>query len=54
MVKDFVKSAAKEWWKHATQQDLENPQIYEYVRAQLQSNFIRVWQIREQTGELTY
>ncbi len=54
MAKDFAKEAAKEWWKHATQKDLENPQIYEYVRNQIQSNFMSAWKIREQTGELTY
>jgi hypothetical protein len=54
MAKEFVKKALKAWWKHATDKDLENPQIYEYVRVQLSSNFSQVWKIREQTGELTY
>jgi hypothetical protein len=54
MTKDFAKKAANVWWRHATKKDLENPQIYEYVRNQLQSNFIGVWKSREQTGDLVY
>jgi hypothetical protein len=54
MAKDFAKKAAKAWWKHASQKDLEDPQIYEYVRTQIQSNFITTWKIREQTGDLAY
>ena len=54
MVKSFVKKAVISWWNHATQKDLENPQIFEIVRSQLQSNFMSCWQIRLATGELTY
>jgi hypothetical protein len=54
LVKSFAKEAAKRWFQHATGKDLENPQIYESVRATLARNFRSVWQIRLQTGELTY
>jgi len=54
MVKDFIKNAAISWWKHATQEDLKNPQIYEIVRSQLQSNFNSVWRTRIQTGDILY
>lgn len=54
MVKSFAKAAAKHWFKHATQKDLMNPQIYENVRLTISRNFRSVWKIREQTGELIY
>lgn len=52
MVKKFTKQAAKAWWNHATEKDLAEPKIYEYVRNQIQANFITVWKIRVQTGEM--
>jgi hypothetical protein len=54
MVKSFAKAAAEHWFEHATGKDLENPKIYESVRRVLSANFYSVWQIRVQTGELTY
>jgi hypothetical protein len=54
MVKSFAKAAAKHWFEHATNKDLENPKIYESIRYQLAANFRSVWQIRLLTGELTY
>jgi hypothetical protein len=54
MVKGFAKASLKHWFKHATQADLANPQIYETVRRTLAWKFVRVWQIRQTTGELTY
>ena len=54
MVKGFAKAALKHWFKHATQSDLANPQIYENVRLTLARNFRSTWKIRELTGELTY
>ena len=54
MVKGFAKAALKHWFKHATQSDLANPQIYENVQLTLARNFRSTWKIRELTGELTY
>jgi hypothetical protein len=54
MVKNFAKGASQHWFKHATQKDLMNPQIYENVRLNIARNFRSAWSIREQTGELTY
>lgn len=54
LVKSFGKAAAKHWFKHASGKDLEDPQIYESIRRKLAVNFLSVWQVRIQTGELTY
>ena len=54
MVKSFCKKALKHWFKHATQQDLADPKIYESVRVTLANRFRSVWKIRESTGELVY
>lgn len=54
LVKSFAKAAAKHWFEHATGKDLQDPKIYESVRRTLAANFRSVWQIRVQTGELTY
>jgi hypothetical protein len=58
VIKDVAKSlcrqAAKNWFRHATGDDLRNPEIYEGVRSQLARNFRSVWMIRMQTGDLTY
>ncbi len=52
--KEFAKKAIKHWFKHATQKDLENPKIYESVRARMAAQYRSMWEIRLQTGELTY
>jgi len=54
MIKAFARSALKLWFKHATEADLKDPQIYENVRLTLARNFRSVWKTREATGELTY
>ncbi len=54
MVKSFAKEASKRWFEHATGKDLDDPKIYESVRATLSRNFRSTWQIRVQTGELIY
>jgi hypothetical protein len=54
VAKEFCKRALKNWFNHATGKDLENPEIYENVRAQIRRNFRSVWTIRVQTGELIY
>lgn len=54
MVKQFLKQAVKHWFKHATGKDLDDPKIYESVRATVARNFRSVWEIRMATGELTY
>jgi hypothetical protein len=54
MLKDFVKKAAKTWWDHATGKDLADPKIYNAVKVALTANFRSIWNIRMQTGELTY
>lgn len=54
MVKEFAKAAVKQWFNHATGADLHDPRIYESVRLTLARNFKTAWNIREQTGELTY
>jgi hypothetical protein len=54
LAKDLCKRSAKNWFRHATQQDLSNPEIYESVRRTLQINFKSVWAIRLQTGFLDY
>jgi hypothetical protein len=37
-LKILAKKAMKHWFKHATQQGLMNPKIYEYVRVGIQSH----------------
>lgn len=54
LARDLCKRAIRNWFRHATQQDLSNPEIYESVRRTIQLNFKTVWAIRLQTGELTY
>jgi hypothetical protein len=54
MAEEFVKKAAKNWFDHATGQDLAKPQIYACVRGMIAGNFAQTWAIRMQTGELTY
>lgn len=54
IVKSFAKAAVKQWFKHATGKDLEDPKIYESVRATIANSFYSAWKIRLQTGELTY
>jgi hypothetical protein len=54
LIKDFVKDAAKHWFEHATEKDLLEAKIYDSVRTQLRANFISVWRLRLQTGDLTY
>jgi hypothetical protein len=54
MAKSFAKKAAKQWFDHATGEDLTNPRIYAAVRGMISANFQSVWAIRMQTGELTY
>jgi hypothetical protein len=53
-IKSFAKKAIKNWFRHASGKDLEDPKIYESVRRSLARNFRSVWEIRAQTGELTY
>ena len=54
MLKKVAKASAKHWWRHATEKDLADPKIYETVRMTLARNFRSSWEIRKQTGELTY
>jgi hypothetical protein len=53
-VKSFAKQAVKHWFKHAKKEDLEDPEIYESIRASLARNFRSVWLTREQGGGLLY
>jgi len=50
----FARKALKRWFKHATGDDLKDPEIYESVRVTLARNFRSTWKIREQGGGLTY
>lgn len=58
IVKDVAKALcrqlARNWFRHATGDDLRDPEIYAAVRSQLARNFRSAWIIRVQTGELTY
>lgn len=54
LAKELCKRAVKNWFRHATQKDLSDPQIYESVANTIRRNFRTVWAIRVQTGELTY
>lgn len=51
IIKSLAKKAAKEWFKKATQKDLEDPVIYEAVKDQLTRNWRSEWKIRIETGE---
>jgi hypothetical protein len=39
MVKDFMKQAAKLWFKHLVGKDIEKPEIYKAVRDTIANNF---------------
>ena len=56
IVTDFTKKAAKHWFDHATGKDLEDPKIYNNVRAVIRANFgsHSVWGIRMNGGGLDY
>lgn len=54
LLEKVVKASAKNWWTHATEEDLRNPKIYETVRRQIQQGFASTWENRVQTGELIY
>jgi hypothetical protein len=54
IAKAFAKQAAKNWFRHASGKDLSNPQIYESVLKTISWKQGTTWQIRMQTGELTY
>ena len=54
LLKEFIKEAAKHWWKHAKQTDLREAKLYMVVVNQLRRNFRSIWAIREQTGDLSY
>lgn len=54
LAKSFLKQAAKQWFRHATGKDWDDPKIYESVRRTISRNFKSIWGLRLQTGELTY
>ena len=54
LAKTFCKRAVRNWFRHATREDLADPEIYDSVRATISWKFGTVWTIRCQTGELTY
>ena len=54
VVKGLSKRALKNWFQHATGNDLKDPKIYEAVRRVTARNFRTVWALRTQTGELDY
>ena len=57
MMKDFVKKAAKNWFDHATGNDLSKPKIYQSVRTMIISRYggtHGVWAMRMHGMELTY
>ena len=54
IAKAMVQRAAKNWFQHATGKDLSNPQIYEAVHKTISWKQRSIWEIRRQTGELTY
>jgi hypothetical protein len=54
IAKGFGKQAAKNWFRHASGKDLSDPQIYESVLKTVSWKQGSTWQIRMQTGELTY
>jgi hypothetical protein len=54
IIKDFMKQAAKHWFKHLGKKKPSEATIYEMVRVDIARNFRSVIQIRQDTGELTY
>jgi hypothetical protein len=54
VAKALAKQAAKNLFRHATGEDLSDPKIYETVRKTISWKQRTTWQIRLQTGELTY
>ena len=54
VAKGLANRALKNWFRHATGDDLKDPKIYEAVRRKIMVNFRTVWAIRVQTGELDY
>jgi hypothetical protein len=54
IAKALVKQAGKNWFRHATGKDLSDPTIYEAIRKTISWKQGSTWQIRMQTGELTY
>jgi hypothetical protein len=54
LAKNFVKYGLNIWFRHLTGKDFTDPKIYMTVRNQLALNFRSTWEIRLQTGELTY
>lgn len=49
IIKAVAKKAAKDWFKHATKDKLEDPTIYQAVKSQLTLNWRTPWSIRVQT-----
>lgn len=54
MAQRFLKKSAEHWFRHATKDNLRDPKIYDSVRVTIARNARSAWQIRLQTGELTY
>jgi hypothetical protein len=54
MIKEFVKKAAKNWFKHLGAKSLSDATIYEIVRVDIAQYAVPTIQTREQTGELIY
>lgn len=58
VLKSFLTKAAKHWFEHATQDDLQKfiqePKLFQSVVNTIASRFRSSWAIREQTGTLTY
>jgi hypothetical protein len=54
IAKALAKQAARNWFRHASGKDLADPQIYESVLKTISWKQGSTWQIRMQTGELTY
>lgn len=54
IVKELVKKAAKDWFKHATKDKLKDPAIYVSVKNQLTIKWRSAWTIRVETeGAMT-
>ncbi len=53
LAKAFCRQAYTNWFRHASGEDLSDPQIYEIVRRTISLNWRSVWSIRIATGELT-
>jgi len=58
VMKSFLSKAAKHWFKHASQDELQEfirePKLFRSVVNTIASRFRSVWMIREQTGMLIY